>query len=512
MKKSNRIVQAALFCFGLGLAAALTAQQAEGPSHLTLPWDEFKKLLRMDENEIVLPLDSFNKLVAQTGVKTPPPHVERQGLVVMTRAAFARLVDDMKIPADSDAVPPFDYIVTRAVYTGTMAKNGTRFVAQFRIHVLKRNAYLKIPLLHQGMALEDLTVDGDPALTVAEGGFHHIVLSKPGEHVANATFTVKSDLVQGPYRMDLSIQPTPITLLRLNIPLRDIDVEIPQAQALSVEPSAGGTAVSAVLSPTGGFSVAWRKKVPAQEKLPPKLYAEVNHLVSIEEEALRFNSDVVFNILHSEVDGVSLAVPEGWNVLGVSGEAVGAWQEKAAGGRRVVTVPFTYGRKGNVIVNVQSELPMSDKGKSNAFEGFRVLNVVRETGAIGVELNTGAEVKAIEAEGLTRVAVQKLPPMLYNKSSKPLIFAYKYAKHPFTLVLDVERHEKIAVPMASVVSANAVTLFTEDGKVVHRLIYRVRNSEKQFLEIRLPKSADVWSVFVGNEPVEASLGSDGKLL
>jgi hypothetical protein len=63
-----------------------------------------------------------------------------------------------------------------------------------------------------------------------------------------------------------------------------------------------------------------------------------------------------------------------------------------------------------------------------------------------------------------------------------------------------------------VVSANAVTLFTDDGKVVHRLIYQVRNSEKQFIEIGLPPGADIWSVFVRNEPAESSFGSEGKLL
>jgi len=44
----------------------------DGQSRVTVPWEEFKKILRMDENEIVLPLDTFHKLVAQTGAKTPP--------------------------------------------------------------------------------------------------------------------------------------------------------------------------------------------------------------------------------------------------------------------------------------------------------------------------------------------------------------------------------------------------------------------------------------------------------
>ncbi len=512
MKKTLVRSFAALVFTGLCLATALSAQDGgNARSQLTVPWEEFKKLLRIDENEIVLPIETFEKLAAQTGVKAPP-HTVREGLVVMSRAAFRRLVDEMKTPDDPGAVPPFDYIITKSVYSGNVGKNGTRFTALFHIQVMKKNAYLRIPLLHQNMALEDMTVDGGAAMTVNEGGMHEIVLTKPGEHVARAVFTLQSNLTRGPNRFDVVIQPTPITLLRMEIPLNDVDVEIPQAQYMAVEPARAGTAVSAVLSSVSNFSVAWRKKAPVLEKLPPRLYAEVNHLLSIEEDAMRFNSDVVFNILHSEIDEASLVVPDDWNILGVSGEGVGAWREKVLNGRRMIYIPFTYGRQGNAIVHVLAEKPLSDKGSSNVFTGFRALNVVRETGTIGVELNTGAEVKAVETAGLARVAVPKLPPMLYNKSTKPLILAYKYLRHPFNLVLDVEKHEKIAVPMASVVSANAVTLFTDDGKVVHRLIYQVRNSEKQFIEISLPSGADIWSVFVHNEPVESSFGSEGKLL
>jgi hypothetical protein len=68
------------------------------------------------------------------------------------------------------------------------------------------------------------------------------------------------------------------------------------------------------------------------------------------------------------------------------------------------------------------------------------------------------------------------------------------------------------VPVATINSANVVTLFTEDGKVVHRLVYQVRNSAKQFLEIQLPEDADVWSVFVDNQPVESSINEQRKLL
>ncbi|MEJ2544774.1 MAG: hypothetical protein P8Y99_11975, partial [Calditrichaceae bacterium] len=268
----------------------------------------------------------------------------------------------------------------------------------------------------------------------------------------------------------------------------------------------------AILSPGTFVSLQWRRKAPEAEKIPAKLYAEVYHLISIEDDALKINSEIVYNILHSEIDGVRFTVPDNMNVLNVNGEGIGEWQEIAQNDQRIIQIPFTYGKKGSVRINVSSETPLTENGMANAFVGFKALDCVRETGYIAVELNTSAEVILAESDGLEKIAVQKLPQVLFNKSVKPLLFGFKYLKHPFNVVFDVKKHEKIAVPMAVINSSNAVTLFTEDGKIIHRIIYNVRNSAKQFMEIALPDDADVWSVFVGNQPVESSLNSQGKLL
>ncbi len=502
------------FCLLIaGFFSAVQAQnEPAAAAKVTVPWEEFRKIVRMDENEIVLPIETYNRIVAQTGHKPASSPAGRNGLVVLSRAEFTSLVEAMKPPADTSGAPPVDYLITRAVYSGRLGRNGTRFTATFRIHVLRRNAWLKIPLLYQNTALEEVKTDGASGLVVTEGGTHQVLIGRPGEHTVEAVFTVPSAEDQGPQRLDLAILPAPVRLLRLELPMRNIDVDVPRAQTFSVAPAGAGTVVTAVIPSGGSIQVAWRKKVPAAEKLPPKVYADVNHLLSIEDGGLRVASDVGLNVLHSGVEQAVLSVPADLNVLSVTGDAVGAWHERTQAGQRLITVPFTYAREGTVMFTVTTEKPLTEGGKANAFRGFRVSGAVRETGAVGVALNTGAEVKAVSSEGLERVAVQKLPPALYNRSEKPLLLAYRTLKHPFTLVLDVERHEKIIVPMASAVSVNAVTLLTEDGKEVNRILYQIRNSEKQFLEIRLPKDADVWSVFVGGEPVESSKGSDGRLL
>ncbi|MFC2139632.1 hypothetical protein ACFLR4_03125, partial [Bacteroidota bacterium] len=233
---------------------------------------------------------------------------------------------------------------------------------------------------------------------------------------------------------------------------------------------------------------------------------------SIEDDALKINTDINYNILHSEIDGIQFLIPENLNVLSVSGEGIGEWQEITKDDRRIIHVPFTYGKKGYMTIRVTSETPLTESGLNNMFLGFLTVGTVREIGFMGIELNTSAEVIITESEGLEKTSIQKLPAQLVNKSMKPLIHGFKYLKHPFNLALDVKKHEKIGVPVATINSASVVSLFTEDGKIVHRLVYQVRNSAKQFLEIQLPENSDVWSVFVDNQPVESSLNGQGKLL
>ena len=511
MKKTMLFLTACLFVSG-GL---LTAQQpAESPpeSRITMPWEEFKKLLGLGDNEIVVSLETYQKLVAQTGAAPAVKPVVQDGNVILSRSEFEKLVNRMKPPVGDDIRPPFDFLVTRALYTGRMQPSHTMFTGSFTIHILKTDAYVRVPLLMQDIAVEDVRIDGKEALMVNENGYHTLIFRQPGEYHVTARFSMKSALEKGPHRIDLNIQRTPITLLQLDIPMKDIDVDIPQARQVETTPVNANTRINAVIAPGNQISVMWRKKLAVTEQLPPKLYSEVFHLISIDDDALRCNSQISLNILHNEIDKIRIRIPEGMSVLSVSGEGVGEWQETGNSSEGMLQIPFTYGKKGNVNIYVQTEQPLSGTGAHTSFSGLEILDVVRETGFIGIELNTSAELKVTDMTGIEKIPVQKLPPSLINRSAKPLFLGFKYLRHPYTIVLNIEKHRKIPVPVATIHSANIVTLFTEDGKVVHRLIYQVRNNAKQFLEIQLPDEAVVWSVFVSNEPVESSLNDEGRLL
>lgn len=513
MKKSIGICVLFMLLICCGFATNSMAQNPTDKSGaLTIPWVEFKHLLNLEEDEIVVPLETFQKLLAQTGITFTPSHSVSGGNVVLTRAEFINLVNKMKTPTHIAGTLPFEYLVTKAIYSGSIQDGGSTFKGDFVVHVLKEDTYLKVPVLPLSMALEDVTIDGEQTLVVSDNGYHNVILSAPGEYHVRVTFSLKSLLNSGPNKIDLSILQTPMTLMKIDIPLADIDVEIPQAQKLQTVSGKNSTSVTAVLGQGNYISILWHKKVAPADKVPPKLYSELHHLLSIDDDALKVSTDINLNILYSEINEVIVAIPTNMNVLSVTGEGIGEWQEVFPDEQHQIRIPFTYGKKGQVILRMTLETALTETGLANLFSGIGVLESVRETGYIGIELNTSAEVLVSESEGLEPVAVQKLPPQLINKSTKPLMLGFKNLKQPYSLVLDIKKHRKVAVPMAAINTANVVTLFTEDGKIVNRLVYQVRNNAKQFLEIDIPEDADVWSVYVDNQPVESSINSEGKLL
>jgi hypothetical protein len=485
---------------------------AQEKSEVSLPWNEFKNLTNIDKELIVIPIATFEKLIIQTGKQDYKAQNIVGGNVILSQTEFKKLVDGMKAPSGTDITPPYSYLVTKAVYKGKMSQENTDFTAVFMLHILKDDQYMKIPVIPSSMAVEDIKVNGKSALIVSESGYSNVVIHGKGEYKVEASFSVKSSLAKGPYELYLNITRTPITLFELEIPMPQIEVEIPQAHQITTAEKNKVTTVSAVITESPNISVKWRKKFEVAEKLPPKVYADMNHLISIEDNALKTVTQINYNILHSEIESVGISIDDNVNILNIYGNGVGEWQEIIKEDVRQIIIPFTYGKKGNASVNLVTEVPLSAEGLETAFTGIKTLNTIRETGSIGLELNTSAEVNITENKGLERIAPQTLPQDILSRSAKPLIEGFKYAKHPYQLMLNIKKHKKIGVPMAAAYSSNIVTLFTEDGKIVHSIEYNIKNSSKQFLEINLPKESQVFSVFVNNAPVESSLNDDGRLL
>lgn len=489
-------------------AAEPPAEQNQG--ELSLPWGAFEKLLRLDQDNVLLTWEEFQRLLKQTGVTDPPAHQVQDGKISLSRVEFKKLLDRMRAPAGEGARA----FLTKATYTGRVTRKGTSITARLRLQILNDGTSyvpLRVPLFQGGVAFEDIALDGRPALVESEGGQTVVTVPRPGEHEIQAVFSLPASLDKEPYRLDVAIPETPITQIDLWLGAPHLDARVNGAAGVDAVPADGGTRVRANLPQTTQLSVAWNAVEPEQAKGPAKVYAAPHAVLSVQDDAIRALVRVDLDVLQNTINNLSLQLPEGYTLLDVTGDAVGEWKTRGAD-NRTLFIPFDYARKGKFSVTVRVERAFKDKGGVVPFDGFQVLGAVRESGDLLIEKSTNGEVKIVDTAGLVRLDPREVPAELSALAQQTFLDAFKYIRPPYRLGLDVQRHTEIAVVSSVVDTANAVTLLLKDGKCVSHVTYSVKNTAKQFLEVRLPTGAEVWSAFVEGRPVKPSKSERGATL
>jgi len=510
-----------LVFFSLLSVLSLYAEEPETSkesSEVRISWEEFKKLLKMDTDEVKLSWDEFKKLLAQTGQDVKIEYNIQNGMVVLSREQFKALLEKMKKPDISPITPPGDYLITKAEYNGVMDENSTTFNVTFDLEIFKkdRKDYPKIPLMPQGVALRDIKLDGSSTLVMVESGWYVLTTEKLGQHKVTLSFSIKSELNKGPDVLNLIIPRTAITLFDIDVPLTDARVEIPQAKYMTVSRRGRYSSIRAVLSTTSNVSLKLHRTVVKKKKsVPAKIYTEVMNLLSIEDNALRVTSRFKLNVLQNSISSVKVNIPEGYSVLYVQGDnyqEIRDWSTETANGKNVLTVPFGGEKEGTVTFTVTGEKIFTEDENEIDFNGFQVPQSVRETGFLGIEKKSAAEAEIVANEDIDVVDIQELPFELVNMSTKPLILGLRYLRHPFSLILKITKHEELPMVNTVIDNASVMSVLLAEGKVISRVVYTMRNTGKQFLELSLPENSEIWSLYVDGKREIPSKNKEGKFM
>jgi hypothetical protein len=81
-----------------------------------------------------------------------------------------------------------------------------------------------------------------------------------------------------------------------------------------------------------------------------------------------------------------------------------------------------------------------------------------------------------------------------------------------SLRVDVRRYTPQAVLMANVEEARYQVLVTGDGKVLVLARYAIRNNQRNFLKVTLPRGATLWTASLAGRAVRPGQSPDGSLL
>ncbi|MBL8024510.1 MAG: hypothetical protein JNK54_09575 [Elusimicrobia bacterium] len=504
MKKLFPLLLFVLSC----LSTFAQTEEKTSNAKLRLPWEILQGVLKLDAKDVRLTWEEYRTILRLTSSKKVPDFSMSGGDVILSREEFTRLVQSLIPPA----LPAAEAFVSKASYKGQLHGDSALFAATLRLEIPQRPAHpIRFDLFPANVAFQEIKLNDRHALAEVENGRLILTIAEPGSHKVTLHFSVPVPESYASQSITIPIARTPITEWTFDIFERNLDIAVPAALHRELSSVEKGTRVRVLLPPSTQVTATWNPLAPDTAKGPAHVYADVDHLISVQEDALRVVSQIGLDVLQNTINTLTLDLPDGFTVLDVKGDAVRDWQENG-GSPSTLSIPFKAARKGRMDFVVILERVLPVEKTTTIFTGLTVRGAVRQRGHLGVELNSDAELPPPVTEGLDpKDPFRELPSTLTGQSTR-LLFGYKYVRTPFSLALTLARHESVNLIPAVIDRAEGTSVIRPDGKIVHRVTYSLRSSAKQFLEVSLPKGAQLWSAFVEGAPVKPVQGDGDKTL
>jgi hypothetical protein len=432
-------------------------------------------------------------LIAQAAAAQDAPRTD--GWVVLPiddyRALRARAFPDTPDPAP----PPVDAALTRVDYE---LRAGSDTVA------------VQIP---GGLLVRDARLDGRPtALSVLEPGTPaRVLIARTGRVTLTLDLVMPMTSAAGAESIVLPASGSALSAVTLIVPRTG--VSLTAAGGFIAEQTETGAESRWVVfgSPGRPLSFTWKRKADDRRaELPLRTRARITELVALGEDATIVTAGVQVEVTQGQARQAVVALPPGLVVNQVAGPTVADWEFD----RTTLTVTFLDPIATQTSVVITGELRTPRDG-SIAIPIVRVPAAERETGGVAVDVSGPGEIASGEPRGLEPADAADLGDVVAGHES-PSMVAFRFTPlgggAARSLSVNVTRYTTKPVLVATIEEARYDALVGEDGKVLVRARYAVRNNRRSFLAVSLPPRALLWSASLSGRPVRPGIGATGGLL
>jgi hypothetical protein len=274
------------------------------------------------------------------------------------------------------------------------------------------------------------------------------------------------------------------------------------------------------------FSQPWNLAL-AVERIEPRVTAEVFNLLSIGEKLMTVSATIRYSILHAGVDTFVVQVPPGATAVDIDGDGIKHREENKADHTWTITLQSKRADAYTLYVNFQEnltqdqvEIPYSgvtamniEPGPGKTTDGAGAYKVERETGYLAITSRADVELKVPDQDiqNLTAIDAREIPSNYMEGVALPVLLAFRYVSHPYTIRMGAQPHEAADVTLAVIESAKLSTTVTEEGNMITDLVFMLRNSRQEYVSLQLPEGSRIWHAFVGGESVTPLQDRDSKI-
>jgi hypothetical protein len=445
-------------------------------------------------------------LFAHSSWGQAPPSSD--GWVVLSLDDYRTLRATALPSAPQPGSPPIDATLTSVDYTLRAASGTVTGEARLTIDVLKQGwVSVQIP---SGLLVRDARLDGQRTALVA-GTPPRVLISKPGRSTLTLDVAVPLASSAGSDSMLLPASGSAVSGVTLIVPRPGVELSVNGGFVAEHSESAneGRWTVYGTAGRALGFS--WKNKTDdGRATLPLRMRGRITELVTLGEETSQVSASVRVEVTQGLARQVALALPTGLVVNQVQGATVGDWNQEQG----VLTVSFLEPIVTDASILVSADVRTAREGPV-AIPIVRLPAADRETGGIAVDVIGPGEIGERQPRGFDVADASDLGDIVSGRES-PSMAAFRFKPLPGTasreLTVTVSRYSAQSVLVANIEEARYDALVTEDGKMLVRARYAVRNNQRSFLGVALPRQSTLWSATLADRPVRPGVATSGGLL
>jgi len=437
--------------------------------------------------------------------------------------------------------------VNSAFYQGRIEENGVRFNASFKIELVN-DGWKVVKFLSKETVPSRALLDGNPItldlVTVAspEDVGYGLITDAVGSKTLEITFFIPFQPAQFETRkFELPIQPVCLSSLEIVTSEKDCEAWVDPGVLSAVDRGSNGTVFKAVLPPTGRVRFELSKKVfktaqPVREIVKPeadggkkqiasdavssivheetRIIVKETNLIFAEEGFVKGKNKYTLEITGGDgVSSFSFMIPPKIRILKVDDKIIEDWKVEEIQGDalRRLNIIFTSQLKGKVGFVVEFEENVPNLGDQiYPVPELIPLGVDRAIGMIGVGGIPVFEIQIPEIS-LSYCRIDS-SEFVQDFGGSPPAFAFKYLRHPNKMILSINRSQDVVQQTAVIDKGEAMTVLNEDGYLISRVVYEVKNNSEQFLKISLPSlngvPGELWCSEVANLAVKAGFDKE----
>ena len=457
--------------------------------------------------KILLSLMACTLAVAAAVAQERPPQGPA-GTVTLSRSDYDRLLD----LSNRFGVPPERAPLAAALGRADITVRVDGGVARASIALegeVFHSGVVKVPLI-AGTTLLDARLANGPLPLVSENNALVGLISGPAAFAATLEWATPLTMTPGRGSFVLPVPAAGSVTATIDIPGERSDVRISPGLLLSRSSAGGRTTIQATLSPGTSTQVYWssRDSVAVSVQRDVRFLSDLKTLITIGEAEVRAVSLIDVTVLQGEAQRFEVRLPQGYEVVSVSGSTLDTSDHQA----NVLTLSVI----DPAVRRHQFLVTLERPGSGGSFKletTFATLPAAqRESGEVVLAGVGTLEIGAADNPGLKRVDVREVDRSLATAAGQSMLAAYRYQRvsaAPPALALDVTRFSDAPVLAALAERAVVTTLVTTEGRALTEVTLRVRNRAQPYMKVSLPAGASIISSDVAGQPAKPADGADG---